>query len=837
MGKALQIAGKEPSIVANINASNRAMPRPISASIFNQSVQLDSERKVQFPGDKQLVRISIAKKDLDINDNEVVTLAVRGFDHKLYDKLGLLLKPNFQSEKQTNYVFNLDKVAAINLYLETSKLAGSPLVKSKSVFIELRLYVTHLYFDAQTFEEDDEAHFKFSEDAKKVWIAPLGFLSNLAKVERLFIASLPENEPTVKELQAELKAIGMESVLEKIPADVCKGDAWLQDQYQEAYCEDDRGNTLRVVWHLPRLRSETADADRPNLSTFVDHYFPSSDIGLVNDFWKRSFTVTTKQQTRSITFRDTFLISLTFRLVEKYWDSSMAFFRLINSANAKVAPPTDIWEQIQQAGMLIFSVGIEYKKFENKSAELDNRLDFLVDMLKEIQKRFTTIFSDSAEVKIVRKDRTAVVEGTVDSTEIRRLHREFDLLHDSVNYGGNIEIAPPAGPGLSGRPVIGNSSSRPMDQAVLDFLGGQAGGNPIEIDTSWLKVGHVDELISFVPTPATVNKWAILQNSTTVAFAILMEAVRFYFQDDTLDIDKTDWSTINGPSGYLGDENKDRFVSTLLRGKYWEFQFDRTEAAIPQIMPQRIYLANQSSLFTGAPDVKFDVFAAAISPLEILRLEQRFRMNRDVEKLLDELTAQLRKELDNPDIIYLPAIFDIPEGNMTESFCPNLVNLQVVGSHLMMPRPFGPRMKAADAVTVLKKVLDPGMHSLVSTSFIKKMRLDSYTLNIQNFPETDYHQQIPLSGIKQHSFVDTPNDFAARLLEANRTDFTSVESDPYLKPGWHKLTIPEKTVDLFEFYTTIVLSQVGATVHWIDTWYYHIRHGGLHCGTNTLRKV
>jgi hypothetical protein len=117
------------------------------------------------------------------------------------------------------------------------------------------------------------------------------------------------------------------------------------------------------------------------------------------------------------------------------------------------------------------------------------------------------------------------------------------------------------------------------------------------------------------------------------------------------------------------------------------------------------------------------------------------------------------------------------------------------------------------------------------------MRLDSYTLNIQNFPESDYHQQIPLSGIKQHSFVDTPSDFAERLLEANRTDFTSVESDPYLKPGWHKLTIPEKTVDLFEFYTTIVLSQVGATVHWIDTWYYHIRHGGLHCGTNTLRKV
>ncbi|MBK8429450.1 MAG: hypothetical protein IPL27_27395 [Lewinellaceae bacterium] len=54
---------------------------------------------------------------------------------------------------------------------------------------------------------------------------------------------------------------------------------------------------------------------------------------------------------------------------------------------------------------------------------------------------------------------------------------------------------------------------------------------------------------------------------------------------------------------------------------------------------------------------------------------------------------------------------------------------------------------------------------------------------------------------------------------------------------WIRIRIPEDTVDIFELYTHIALMKTGQTVHWVDSWYYHIYDGGIHCGTNVLRKV
>jgi hypothetical protein len=43
-------------------------------------------------------------------------------------------------------------------------------------------------------------------------------------------------------------------------------------------------------------------------------------------------------------------------------------------------------------------------------------------------------------------------------------------------------------------------------------------------------------------------------------------------------------------------------------------------------------------------------------------------------------------------------------------------------------------------------------------------------------------------------------------------------------------------VDLFEAYTQVVLEDIGLTVHWVDTWYYHVLAGEIHCGTNVKRR-
>jgi hypothetical protein len=33
-----------------------------------------------------------------------------------------------------------------------------------------------------------------------------------------------------------------------------------------------------------------------------------------------------------------------------------------------------------------------------------------------------------------------------------------------------------------------------------------------------------------------------------------------------------------------------------------------------------------------------------------------------------------------------------------------------------------------------------------------------------------------------------------------------------------------------------VLESLGKQVHWVDSWYYHTHGGGIHCGTNVLRR-
>jgi hypothetical protein len=284
----------------------------------------------------------------------------------------------------------------------------------------------------------------------------------------------------------------------------------------------------------------------------------------------------------------------------------------------------------------------------------------------------------------------------------------------------------------------------------------------------------------------------------------------------------------------LGDEKSDRFVSKMLRGKHWEYFFDRSQGASPQMLPQQLSIASLEGQFVAGKSAKFEVYPARMSPLEIIAFEKTLRMNRNAGDKLAELKMQLEEALSKPTIVDLPALFDIPEGGMTETFHPNLVNSLVVGSHIMMPRPFGPRMKAADAIAVLTNVVDESMLGNLTAAFVKKMKLEEQVINIRNYPESEYSQKLSVGHI-HNLFVDVPSDFDERLIQANRTAFTADRPNPDLKEGWQKLTIPEKTVDLFEFYTLIALAPLGLTVHWIDTWYYHVRHGGLHCGTNAIR--
>ncbi|NWR81112.1 PADI1 deiminase, partial [Centropus unirufus] len=79
----------------------------------------------------------------------------------------------------------------------------------------------------------------------------------------------------------------------------------------------------------------------------------------------------------------------------------------------------------------------------------------------------------------------------------------------SLDSFGNLEVSPPVtvrGREYPlGRILIGSSfprfGGRRMAKAVKDFLFAQQVQRPVELFADWLKVGHVDEFLSFVPAP------------------------------------------------------------------------------------------------------------------------------------------------------------------------------------------------------------------------------------------------------------------------------------------------------------------------------------------------
>jgi Protein-arginine deiminase (PAD) len=77
-----------------------------------------------------------------------------------------------------------------------------------------------------------------------------------------------------------------------------------------------------------------------------------------------------------------------------------------------------------------------------------------------------------------------------------------------------------------------------MDPELLAFLRGQAHGRQpiVEIDTTWLDVGHVDEILAFVPTRRNRFGAAVLRASPQVAIALL-KALRNRFRAGLTDLE------------------------------------------------------------------------------------------------------------------------------------------------------------------------------------------------------------------------------------------------------------------------------------------------------------
>lgn len=115
--------------------------------------------------------------------------------------------------------------------------------------------------------------------------------------------------------------------------------------------------------------------------------------------------------------------------------------------------------------------------------------------------------------------------------------QRFASSSGSHNYGGNLEVCPPFNNATGnypwGRIVVGGglttligtttTNNESMDNLYKQFFTACGLQGPaVEIDSSWLAVGHVDEFMCFVPAPNTARGWAVALASPTLGRQILL---------------------------------------------------------------------------------------------------------------------------------------------------------------------------------------------------------------------------------------------------------------------------------------------------------------------------
>ncbi len=98
---------------------------------------------------------------------------------------------------------------------------------------------------------------------------------------------------------------------------------------------------------------------------------------------------------------------------------------------------------------------------------------------------------------------------------------------DTYSSTGNFGAIPPYSLGTrsfpSGRVVYGSATGHAPDPSFVRMLEAQGAQPPVVLDTSWLVVGHIDEIVTFLPAP-TARGWVAAVADPAGAIALLQQA-------------------------------------------------------------------------------------------------------------------------------------------------------------------------------------------------------------------------------------------------------------------------------------------------------------------------
>jgi hypothetical protein len=177
--------------------------------------------------------------------------------------------------------------------------------------------------------------------------------------------------------------------------------------------------------------------------------------------------------------------------------------------------------------------------------------------------------------------------------------------------------------------------------------------------------------------------------------------------------------------------------------------------------------------------------------------------------------------------------------------------MQVLNGHLLVPRPYGPRMRVDDAIFVVREAmaaleLPGGIRARVGRRLVSSRRMTRGEYWVERV-----HPAAVTSGsgiiITSYGGMQTKDDVIAvfrdsfpgadaaererRIFEPNRRHF---DAQGWLRRDFSLFVIEDGMVDLFELWTAAVAAELGVRLHFVDSWPYHLYDGQIHCGTNVL---
>lgn len=784
----------------------------------------------------------------------------------VFDGRGRHIDPVISRFDALRYPINVN-TARLNLKLESITLPGSPMnrpLTQSTVYTPLTLRDSLI--DVEVICVDGQRRVTV-EDRARFSIAPFIVPANTEQPERVFMCAIQENLPSWVDFSNAIRG-----VRPRVPFDLITDqvDLWMQDQFQVGYMRGPHA-WMRSVLHLPRARENVLSVQfRANLADFVNKRLPDAGTGLFNDFWERPIPIrNTQGNVTLMSFLDSGRIRL--KISSMIQVRKRILYELTHSPrSADQAAATRIRQQPggfvqwrRQFGELWRVLNASLRQRARQAAN-----DELRESLEEVRQAF------SAALNKVRRDFPLVGNNKIcipdsETTHVQMFDQQANelaariwQLHGSENYGGNLEALPATDNRPLGSLVIGNTVDADgisaMDPDLLNFLRAQRVQPVIQIDTSWLGVAHVDEVMCVVPRGSGRVRFSVLRASSYLATR-LMDLIIAAHQSGL----PAGSANLNPyPPGPAVRSMAEGTVPVTRMFRGLSFLHYHPPGAEEKNPPPTLYLnrlrysQNQTSLgnFPYSEGEGTRYYPADFTALELRYFERDVDGNSCNETyepwylaLIDDALTAVDTGI---DIVLLPALYD-PVAKLddlaaheaaTVGLLPNSVNMQVLGQHVFVPKQYGPRMRRNDAVAVLRAALRESrlgkLAGRVNRNWFRRRNLDKTEIYVH----PDLGNMTTLADVAAQ-FADgfpgqTIEQVERRIRRVNRSSF---RRNGDLRPNsqsynWRGVDIPENTVDIFQAYIHIVLESLGLRVHWIDTWYYHLRHGEIHCGTNVIRR-